>query len=275
MTKPLSFCTHSEISCKSLEGQEGLRQLIFHVTCNMKDVGSTIGCQRLAGRLVRVPGPLPTVGNHAPSGCAVKHASVSWGQQLQVGQGKEGGVGGPEVWTRPQDRPYPSWLPALVLRDPPTAICPQIPRSYLSLQEAVLAEQQRRSQGDNVQYLTDRQLEQLVGQTPDNDIKDYEDLQSGGPGRGHAAAPAREAWEAGPVFCRPFSYPQLLLPAIAPACPFPGQRKRIRHPQQHPGGTEGSHTALSVHQGTQRCTNCNPSHSPWQLYSIKWLQSLN
>lgn len=47
-----SFLTRSEISCKSLEGQEGLRQLIFHVTCSMKDVGSTIGCQRLAGRLV-------------------------------------------------------------------------------------------------------------------------------------------------------------------------------------------------------------------------------
>ncbi|XP_004623505.1 leucine-rich repeat serine/threonine-protein kinase 1 [Octodon degus] len=100
----ITFKHLHEISCKSLEGQEGLRQLIFHVTCNMKDVGSTIGCQKLAGRL--------------------------------------------------------------------------IPRSYLSLQEAVLAEQQRRSQGDDVQYLTDRQLEQLVGQTPDNDITDYEDLQS-------------------------------------------------------------------------------------------------
>ncbi|XP_039700050.1 leucine-rich repeat serine/threonine-protein kinase 1 isoform X2 [Pteropus medius] len=93
-----------EISCKSLEGREGLRQLIFHVTCSMKDVGSTIGCQRLAGRLV--------------------------------------------------------------------------PRSYLSLQEAVLAEQQRRSLSDDVQYLTDRQLQQLVEQTPGNDIDDYEDLQS-------------------------------------------------------------------------------------------------
>ncbi|KAM6202380.1 leucine-rich repeat serine/threonine-protein kinase 1 [Rhynchocyon petersi] len=93
-----------ELSCKSLEGHEELRQLIFHITCGMKDAGSTIGCQRLAGRLV--------------------------------------------------------------------------PKSYLSLQEAVLAEQQRRSQSDAVQYLTDRQLEQLVDQTPDNDIKDYEDLQS-------------------------------------------------------------------------------------------------
>lgn len=55
----------------------------------------------------------------------------------------------------------------------------QIPRSYLSLREAMLAEQQRRSLGDDVQYLTDRQLEQLVEQMPDKDIKDYEDLQSG------------------------------------------------------------------------------------------------
>ncbi|XP_073917852.1 leucine-rich repeat serine/threonine-protein kinase 1 isoform X4 [Castor canadensis] len=100
----ITFKHLHEISCKSLEGLEGLRHLIFHVTCNMKDVGSTIGCQRLAGRL--------------------------------------------------------------------------IPRSYLSLQEAVLAEQQRRSLGDDVQYLTDKQLDQLVEQTPANDIKDYEDLQS-------------------------------------------------------------------------------------------------
>lgn len=61
---------------------------------------------------------------------------------------------------------------------------PQIPRSYLSLQGAVLAERQRRSLSDDVQYLTDRQLEQLVEQTPCNDINDYEDLQSGGWRRG-------------------------------------------------------------------------------------------
>ena len=64
-------------------------------------------------------------------------------------------------------------------RDQASPPVPQIPRSYLSLQEAVLAEQQRRSLSDDVQYLTDRQLEQLVEQMPDNDIKDYEDLQSG------------------------------------------------------------------------------------------------
>ncbi|XP_036211675.1 leucine-rich repeat serine/threonine-protein kinase 1 isoform X3 [Myotis myotis] len=100
----ITFKHLHEISCKTLEGLEGLRQLIFHVTCNMRDVGSTIGCQRLVGRLV--------------------------------------------------------------------------PRSYLSLQEAVLAEHQRRRLSDDVQYLTDRQLEQLVEQTPGNDISDYEDLQS-------------------------------------------------------------------------------------------------
>lgn len=55
----------------------------------------------------------------------------------------------------------------------------QIPRSYLSLQEAVLAEQRRRSQNDDVQYLTDRQIELIIEQTPGNDIKDYEDLQTG------------------------------------------------------------------------------------------------
>lgn len=57
------FRTRSEVSCKSLEGQEGLRRLIFHVTCNMKDAGSAIGCQRLAGRLVCTSltpwGPVP------------------------------------------------------------------------------------------------------------------------------------------------------------------------------------------------------------------------
>lgn len=51
----ITFKHLHEISCKNLEGQEGLRQLIFHVTCSMKDVGSTIGCQKLAGRLVSVP----------------------------------------------------------------------------------------------------------------------------------------------------------------------------------------------------------------------------
>ncbi|NWV36007.1 LRRK1 kinase, partial [Grantiella picta] len=100
----ITFKHLHELSCKTLEGLEGLRQLIFHVTCNMKDVGSSICSQKLAGRL--------------------------------------------------------------------------IPRSYLSLQEAVLAEQHRRSQNDDVQYLTDRQIELMIEQTPGNDIKDYEDLQT-------------------------------------------------------------------------------------------------
>ncbi|EPQ10686.1 Leucine-rich repeat serine/threonine-protein kinase 1 [Myotis brandtii] len=53
----ITFKHLHEISCKTLEGLEGLRQLIFHVTCNMRDVGSTIGCQRLVGRLVGTAGP--------------------------------------------------------------------------------------------------------------------------------------------------------------------------------------------------------------------------
>lgn len=93
-----------ELSCKSLEGLEGLRQIIFHVACSVKDVGSTISSQRLVGRLV--------------------------------------------------------------------------PKSYLNLQESILAEQKRRSQSDDVQYLTDLQIEQIIEQSPGNDIRDYEDLQA-------------------------------------------------------------------------------------------------
>ncbi|KAM8973798.1 leucine-rich repeat serine/threonine-protein kinase 1 isoform 2-T2 [Pelodytes ibericus] len=93
-----------EISCKTLEGLDSLRQLIFQAACNMRDVGSTIGSQKLVGRL--------------------------------------------------------------------------IPRSYLNLQEAIVGEQQRRAQEDQVQYLTDEQIEQIVEQNPGNDIRDYEDMQS-------------------------------------------------------------------------------------------------
>ncbi|CAH2274383.1 leucine-rich repeat serine threonine- kinase 1 [Pelobates cultripes] len=93
-----------ELSCKTLEGLDGLRQLIFQAACNMKDVGSTIGSQKLVGRLV--------------------------------------------------------------------------PRSYLNLQEAVLGEQMRRAQEDQVQYLTDEQIEQNIAQNPENDIRDYEDMQA-------------------------------------------------------------------------------------------------
>lgn len=56
---------------------------------------------------------------------------------------------------------------------------PQIPRSYLMLQEAVLAEKQRRTAKEEVQYLTESQLQTIVEQDPGSDIKDYEDLQTG------------------------------------------------------------------------------------------------
>lgn len=59
------------------------------------------------------------------------------------------------------------------------ALVPQIPKSYLTLQEAVLAERQRRDAEDEVQYLTDLELETIIEQSPGSDIKDYEDLQIG------------------------------------------------------------------------------------------------
>lgn len=93
-----------ELSCRTLEGLDGLRHLIFSAACNMKDVGSTIGSQKLVGRL--------------------------------------------------------------------------IPRSYLNLQEAVLREQQKRALEDQLQYLTDEQIEQITEQSPGNDIQDYEDMQA-------------------------------------------------------------------------------------------------
>ncbi|XP_013908245.1 PREDICTED: leucine-rich repeat serine/threonine-protein kinase 1-like, partial [Thamnophis sirtalis] len=100
-----NHCANSnELSCKTLEGLDGLRQLIFHISTNMKDVGNSIGSQRLVGRLV--------------------------------------------------------------------------PRSYLSLQVSVTIEQQRRSQNDSVQYLTDKEIQGIIEKTPANDIKDYEDMQS-------------------------------------------------------------------------------------------------
>ncbi|KAG8145150.1 hypothetical protein E2320_013516 [Naja naja] len=100
----ITFKHLHELSCKTLEGLDGLRQLIFHVSTNMKDVGNSIGSQRLVGRLV--------------------------------------------------------------------------PRSYLSLQVSITIEQQRRSQNDSVQYLTDKEIQGIIERTPANDIKDYEDMQS-------------------------------------------------------------------------------------------------
>lgn len=67
------FC--SELSCKTLEGLDGLRQLIFHITCNMKDVGSSICSQKLAGRLVRT-----VLSSSEPS-----QRWASWGVGLGLG----------------------------------------------------------------------------------------------------------------------------------------------------------------------------------------------
>lgn len=55
----------------------------------------------------------------------------------------------------------------------------QIPRSYLALQEIVIAEKERRHSEGEVQYLTDAQLNDIIEQNPGSDIRDYEDLQTG------------------------------------------------------------------------------------------------
>ncbi|KAM3876631.1 leucine-rich repeat serine/threonine-protein kinase 1 [Diretmus argenteus] len=99
-------CKHlHEVSCKTLEGLDGLRKLIYQVSCSMKDSSSSSACgNKLVGRL--------------------------------------------------------------------------IPKSYLTLQEAVIAERQRRDAGDEVQYLTEAQLDRVIEQNPGSDIRDYEDLQT-------------------------------------------------------------------------------------------------
>ncbi|KAL1271919.1 hypothetical protein QQF64_030935, partial [Cirrhinus molitorella] len=93
-----------EVSCKTLEGMDVLKRLLFQVTCSMKDISNPASCHKLVGRL--------------------------------------------------------------------------IPKSYLILQEAIKAECVRRDEADEVQYLTDSELEQIIEQSPASDIKDYEDLQT-------------------------------------------------------------------------------------------------
>ncbi|XP_034413570.1 leucine-rich repeat serine/threonine-protein kinase 1 isoform X4 [Cyclopterus lumpus] len=93
-----------EVSCKTMEGLDGLKKLIYQVALSMKDSSSSGGGSKLLGRL--------------------------------------------------------------------------IPRSYLTLQEAVIAEKQRRDAEGEVQYLTDDQLDRIIEQNPGSDIRDYEDLQT-------------------------------------------------------------------------------------------------
>ncbi|KAF1392492.1 hypothetical protein PFLUV_G00028510 [Perca fluviatilis] len=93
-----------EVSCKTLEGLDGLKKLIYQVALSMKESSSSACGGKLLGRL--------------------------------------------------------------------------IPRSYLTLQEAVIAEKQRRDAEGEVQYLTNDQLEAIIQQNPESDIRDYEDLQT-------------------------------------------------------------------------------------------------
>ncbi|XP_078283417.1 leucine-rich repeat serine/threonine-protein kinase 1 [Rhinoraja longicauda] len=93
-----------ELSCKTLDGLEELRKLIFQVACGMRDTGNVTTSQKIVGRL--------------------------------------------------------------------------IPRSYLKLRAAIVEEQQTRSDRDEVQYVTEQQLHDLVQLTPDNDIDHFQDLQA-------------------------------------------------------------------------------------------------
>ncbi|XP_051235925.1 leucine-rich repeat serine/threonine-protein kinase 1 isoform X2 [Dicentrarchus labrax] len=98
-------CKHlHEVSCKTLEGLDGLKKLLYQVALSMKDSSSSAFGSKQLGRL--------------------------------------------------------------------------IPRSYLTLQEAVVAEKQRRAAEGEVQYLTDAQLDRILEQNPGSDIRDYEDLQT-------------------------------------------------------------------------------------------------
>ncbi|XP_041840522.1 leucine-rich repeat serine/threonine-protein kinase 1 isoform X2 [Melanotaenia boesemani] len=99
-------CKHlHEVSCKTLEGLDGLKMLIYRVALSMKDSSSSSACgSKLLGRL--------------------------------------------------------------------------IPKSYLVLQEAVIAEKKRREAEGEVQYLTDTQLNSIIEQNPGSDIRDYQDLQT-------------------------------------------------------------------------------------------------
>ncbi|GLD46104.1 leucine-rich repeat serine/threonine-protein kinase 1 [Lates japonicus] len=82
-----------EVSCKTLEGLEGLKKLIYQVALSMKDCSSSACGSKLLGRL--------------------------------------------------------------------------IPRSYLTLEETVIAEKQRRDAKGEVQYLTDAQLDLIMNRTQD------------------------------------------------------------------------------------------------------------
>lgn len=53
----LCVCVHSEVSCKTLEGVEGLKKLIYQVASSMKESSSTV-FGKLVGRLVSNGWPL-------------------------------------------------------------------------------------------------------------------------------------------------------------------------------------------------------------------------
>lgn len=48
----MCVCVASEVSCKTLEGVEGLKKLIYQLALSMKDSSSSVFGNKLLGRLV-------------------------------------------------------------------------------------------------------------------------------------------------------------------------------------------------------------------------------
>lgn len=54
----------SEVSCKTLEGVDGLKKIIYQVALSMKDNSSTAFGSKLLGRLVSTEPPLVNLQTH-------------------------------------------------------------------------------------------------------------------------------------------------------------------------------------------------------------------
>lgn len=48
------MCVAREVSCKTLEGVDGLKKLIYQLALSMKDSSSSVFGNKLLGRLVRL-----------------------------------------------------------------------------------------------------------------------------------------------------------------------------------------------------------------------------
>lgn len=170
----------SEVSCKTLEGMDGLKKLIYQMALSMKDNSSTAFGSKLLGRLVSINPQLVSLwGKHwHPRTARNFWLVVHWQNAVQCSATLH--------WAPSLRHKGSFWVLNFFFWSDGTlknflavvALC-QIPRSYLTLQEAVMAEKRRRDAEGEVQYLTEAQLDSIVEQNPASDIRDYEDLQTG------------------------------------------------------------------------------------------------